>query len=288
MNLRKAVIPAAGLGLRFLPATKTIPKELFPIVDKPILLYVVKEAVEAGIEDIILITNRNKRAVETFFDENPPLEEALGKPGREQLYEMIKEIQNMANIIHIHQEKARGLGHAVYCARPIVGDQSFALLLGDEVMVSQGKNVTSQIKDIYMETQSSSVAVMEVAPSEVPKYGIVSVEDEQARPMRVQSVVEKPTIQEAPSRWALPGRYIFTASLFNFLENLSPGKNDEIQLTDGMTHLAQNQGLYAMPFVGQRYDAGSKLGYLQANIEMGLRHPEVGEALRNYLKNLSL
>ncbi len=288
MNLRKAVIPAAGLGLRFLPATKTIPKELFPIVDTPILLYVVKEAVEAGCEDIILITNQNKKSVESFFDDNRQLEEILAKPGKEQIYQTIKEIRNMANIIPVRQEKARGLGHAVHCARPIVGDQSFALLLGDEVMVSRGKNVTSQIRDLYMETLSSSVAVMEVPPSEVSKYGIVSLEDEQARPMRVRSVVEKPAIREAPSHWALPGRYIFTASLFDYLENLSPGKNGEIQLTDGMTQLAQNHELYATPFVAQRYDAGSKLGYLQANIEMGLQHPEVGEALRNYLKNLRL
>ncbi len=288
MNLKKAIIPAAGMGVRFLPATKTIPKELFPIVDKPILLYVVEEAVEAGIEDIILVTNENKKAVENFFDEDKQLEKTLIETGREQLCETIKKIRNMANVIHVHQEEARGLGHAVYCAKSIVGDQSFALLLGDEVMVSEKKNVTSQIKDLYMKTQSSSVAVMKVAPSEVSRYGIISVEDEQSRPMKVQSVVEKPEMPEAPSHWALPGRYIFTASIFDFLENLSPGKNNEIQLTDGMTHLARNHELYATPFVARRYDAGSKFGYLQANIEIGLQHPEVGESLRKYLKKLSL
>ena len=288
MKLNKAVIPAAGFGVRFLPATKTIPKELFPIVDKPILLHIVGEAVEAGIEDIILVINRNKSAVENFFNENNSLKEFLIKTGREEICEELEKIQNMANIICVHQDEAKGLGHAVYCARPVIGSQSFALLLGDEIMVSKKKNVTSQLRDIYLETRSSSVAVMKVTPSEVSKYGIVSVEDEHSFPMKVQFVVEKPKALEAPSHWALPGRYVFTTSIFDFLKNLSPGKNNEIQLTDGMTHLARNQALYATPFVARRYDAGSKLGYLQANIEMGLRHPEVGEGLRNYLKNLSL
>ena len=284
---QKSDYSRCGSGSAFLPATKTIPKELFPIVDKPILLYVVEEAVEAGMEDIILVTNENKRAVESFFDEDRKLEKTLIETGREQVCETIKKIRNMANVIHVRQKEARGLGHAVYCAKSIVGDQSFALLLGDEIMVSEKKNVTSQIKDLYMKTQSSSVAVMKVAPSEVSRYGIISVEDEQSRPMKVQSVIEKPETLEAPSHWALPGRYVFTASIFNFLENLSPGKNNEIQLTDGMTHLARTHELYATPFVAQRYDAGSKLGYLQANIEMGLRHPEVGKSLKRYLKKLS-
>ena len=288
MNIKKAVIPVAGLGIRFLPATKNIPKELFPIVDTPILLYVVQEAVEAGIEDIILITNENKKATEIFFQPNCELEEALIRSGKKDLQKRIKDISGMANVICLQQDKPKGLGDAVYCAKSVVGNQSFALLLGDEIMVSKGKNVISQLKDVHDKTQCSCVAVMEVEPSEVCKYGMVCLEDENARPMKIQSVVEKPSVHEAPSRWALPGRYIFTASVFQFLENLPAGKNGEIQLTDAMTPLAQKQGLYACPFVAKRYDAGDKFGYLQANIEMGLNHPEVGKKLRAYLKNLSL
>jgi UTP--glucose-1-phosphate uridylyltransferase len=289
MPIKKAVIPAAGLGTRFLPATKTVPKELLPIVDKPILLHVVEEAIEAGIEDLIIIAGRNKNAIEDFFDRSYELEDTLEKTGKTDLLKIVKDIQDMVHIISIRQKAAKGLGHAVYMGKPAVGDQAFAVMLGDEIMVAdQGPNVTAQLAQAYEATQCSTVAVMEVAPPDVQKYGIVAVEDPQAETMKVTSVVEKPQPDEAPSRLALPGRYVFNPSLFKFLENQPPGKNGEIQLTDAMTAEAQGTGLYARRFVAQRYDAGDKLGYLQANIEMGLRHPQIGGALRDYLQQLKL
>lgn len=289
MKLKKAVIPAAGLGTRFLPATKTVPKELLPIVDKPILLHVVEEAIQAGIEDIIFIAGRNKTAIEDFFDRSYELEDTLVKTGKTELLKMVKDIQEMVEVISIRQKEAKGLGHAVYMGKPAVGDQPFAVLLGDEIMINRGgPSVTAQLAQGYSETGASTVAVMEVPEADVKKYGIVEVENQDTENMKVLSVVEKPNPSQAPSRLALPGRYVFNASLFEFLENQPPGKNGEIQLTDAMTAEAQGPGLFARRFTARRYDAGDKLGYLQANIEMGLQHPEVGESLRNYLKNLEL
>ena len=269
----------------------TVPKELLPIVDTPILLFVVKEAIEAGIEDLILIAGRNKHAIEDFFDRSFELEDTLVKAGKEDLLKQIREIQSMINIVSIRQKEAKGLGHAVHTAKPAVGEEPFAVLLGDEIMVQtkpEHKNVTQQLCQIYSDTQTSTVAVMEVPEADVSKYGIVQVTNSKADVMSVETVVEKPKAQEAPSRLALPGRYVFSSSLFHHLENLSPGKNGEIQLTDGMTRLAINEGLFATRFSSQRYDAGDKLGYLMANIELGLQHPEVGQGLRAYLKNLNL
>ena len=267
-----------------------MPKELLPIVDTPILLHVVKEAIRAGVEDIIIIAGRNKTAIEDFFDRSYELEDTLAKTGKTELLEIVKTIQDMVQIISIRQKEAKGLGHAVYTAKPIVGDQPFAVLLGDEIMINEGDetSVTGQLIDCYNQTQCASVAVMEVAKEDVRKYGIVDVEDGSLKHMKVQSVVEKPDPDQAPSQLALPGRYIFNANIFSSLADLPPGKNGEIQLTDAMTEIAQGEGLYATRFVAKRYDAGDKFGYLQANIEMGLKHPQVGEALRHYLKNLSL
>lgn len=289
MSIKKAIIPAAGLGTRFLPATKTVPKELLPIVDTPILLHVVHEAIKAGIEDIVIIAGRNKTAIEDFFDRSYELEDTLAKAGKTDLLKIIKDIQEMIQVISIRQKEAKGLGHAVYTAKPVVGQQAFAVLLGDEIMIREdGPSVTGQLCELYEKNNCSTVAVMEVPEKDVRKYGIVSVADTSKENMKVQSVVEKPSVTEAPSNLALPGRYVFTPPLFEFLENLPPGKNGEIQLTDAMTELAQGEGLYATRFVAQRYDAGDKFGYLQANIEMGLKHPEVGTRLRQYLKNLKL
>lgn len=289
MPLRKAVIPAAGLGTRFLPATKTVPKELLPIVDTPILLHVVKEAIQAGIEDIIIIAGRNKSAIEDFFDRSYELEDTLHKTGKTELLSIVKEIQEMVQIISIRQKEAKGLGHAVYTAKPIVGNEPFAVLLGDEIMITGDKrSVTGQLADAYDETKLSTVAVMDVPETDVNKYGIVDVDSSDKKLMKVSNVVEKPNVGDAPSQLALPGRYVFNASLFTSLENLPPGKNNEIQLTDAMTEIAQKEGLYATRFEARRYDAGDKFGYLQANIEMGLEHPQISEQLRNYLKNLNL
>ena len=287
-TVKKAVIPAAGLGTRFLPATKTVPKELFPIVDKPIILYVVEEALQAGLEDLVIVAGRNKNAIEDFFDRSYELEDRLAQTGKTELLQRIKEIQEMVQVISIRQKEAKGLGHAVYTAKPIVGDQPFAVLLADELMIhGKGPSVTAQLKQKYQETGCSMVAVMEVSLDEIHKYGVVQVEDQKAETMKVISVVEKPCGEEAPSPLALPGRYLFNPSLFGFLENQAPGKNGEIQLTDAMSQEAKHSGLYATRFVAQRYDAGDKLGYLQANIELGLKHPQIGEALKTYLGGVS-
>jgi UTP--glucose-1-phosphate uridylyltransferase len=288
-RVRKAIIPAAGLGTRFLPATKTVPKEMLPIIDKPTILFIVEEAVRAGIEDIILIAGRNKEAIEDFFDCSYELQDKLSKEGKSDWVEMLDRIQSMANVISVRQKKALGLGHAIYCGRPVVGDEPFAILLGDEIMIStpEQKTVTEQLANIYSETDLSTVAIMEVPKSEVSKYGIISGTPFKKDTLRIQSVVEKPAPDQAPSRWALPGRYVFTAEIFKYLENTKPGKNGEIQLTDAMVEVAQKHGLIGTPFEARRYDAGDKVGFLQANIELGLEHPELGERLRVYLKQLA-
>ncbi|MCM2280225.1 MAG: UTP--glucose-1-phosphate uridylyltransferase GalU [Bdellovibrionaceae bacterium] len=287
-RVRKAIIPAAGLGTRFLPATKTVPKEMLPIIDRPTLLYIVEEAVRAGIEDIVLIAGRNKEAIEDFFDCSYELQDKLAKDGKHETVEMLIKIQNMANIISIRQKQAIGLGHAVLCGRPIVGDEPCAVLLGDEIMISgpQQQTVTETLAKSYVATGLSTVAIMEVPENEVSKYGIVGGTMQGDGRLRIQAVVEKPAPTQAPSRWALPGRYVFSAEIFQYLEKTKPGKNGEIQLTDAMVEVAKAHGLLGAPLLARRYDAGDKFGYLQANIEMGLEHPEVAPRLREYLKGL--
>lgn len=287
-KVKKALIPAAGLGTRFLPATKTIPKEMLTIVDQPILLYVVEEAVRAGIEDIVLIAGRGKSAIEDFFDCSYELEDQLSKTGKTDLLLRLQKIRNMANIISIRQKQALGLGHAVLCGEPVIGKEDFAVLLGDEIMYSAPNEptVTEQLSTIFSETGLSTVAVMEVEPSEVEKYGIIDgVRDSSGR-FQVQSVIEKPALNAAPSCFALPGRYTFSHHIFDYLRNSKPGKNGEIQLTDSMTEVARNHGMLATEFKAQRFDAGDKLGYLIANIEMGLKHEDLSTPLKAYLQNL--
>ncbi len=300
-TIKKAIIPAAGLGTRFLPATKTIPKEMLPIVDRPTLLYIVEEAARAGIEDIILIAGRNKTAIEDFFDCSYELQDKLSKDGKTAWVDDLVKIQNMVNVISIRQKQALGLGHAVLCGKPIVGDEPFAVLLGDEIMISspQQKTVTGTLADTYVATGLSTVAIMEVAQSEVSKYGIIGgipftsmgtharSDAVNAGVLRIQTVVEKPAIAEAPSRWALPGRYVFSAEIFKYLENTKPGKNGEIQLTDAMVEVARHHGLLGSPFAARRYDAGDKLGFVQANIELALDNAEIGPRLRQYIKDLA-
>lgn len=287
--IRKAVIPAAGLGTRFLPATKSIPKEMLTVVDRPILLYIVEEAVRAGIEDIVLIAGRGKTEIEDFFDVSYELEDTLVRQGKTDLLERINYIKNLANIISIRQKQPLGLGHAILCGRPVVGDEPFAVLLGDEIMISSPSQptVTEQLVNLARETHQSCVAVMEVAPSEVKKYGIIEVKPLSEKTYQVLSVVEKPEPAQAPSRLALPGRYVFDALIFDEIKNSQPGKNGEIQLTDAMTTLAQKKGIIATQFVAKRYDAGDRLGYLQANVELALEHPELGQDFREYLKQLA-
>lgn len=286
LKIKKAVIPAAGLGTRFLPATKTVPKELFPLVDKPLILHIVEEAVNAGIEDIILVSGRGKEAIEDFFDKSYELEDTLAKSGKTDLLESITRVRNLANIISIRQKEALGLGHAVLCAEPIVGSEPFAVLLGDEIMVGE-PNVTEQLCHHFSQGGLSTVAVMKVEESEVSKYGIVDVSEKSPGLFQVKNVIEKPSLSEAPSQWALPGRYTFTSQLFKFLKDTRPGKNGEIQLTDGMNGLAKRNELLASTFKATRYDAGDKFGFLQANIELGLKHPEVQEKLKKYILQLA-
>lgn len=287
--VKKAVIPAAGLGTRFLPVTKTIPKEMLPIVDTPILLHIVQEAVAAGIEDIIIVSGRGKNAIEDFFDSSYELEDTLQKTGKLALLEPIKKIKDMANIISIRQKQALGLGHAVWTAKPIVGSEAFAVMLGDELLIPTPGTTSglSHLCKTAIDMKMSTVAVMEVEASEVHKYGIVDVEKQRENLWKILSVVEKPKAEDAPSRLALPGRYVFEAEIFALLEITKPSANGEIYLTDAMTDLAKQKGLLATILPGRRFDAGDKMGYLQANIELGLEHPEIGTKLRAYLRQLA-
>lgn len=285
-KVKKAIIPAAGLGTRFLPATKTVPKEMLTIVDAPIIFYVVEEAIQAGIEDIVLIQGRGKTAIEDFFDTSYELEDKLAKDGKTHLLERLIRIREMANIISIRQKQPLGLGHAVLCGKKVVGSEPFAVLLGDEIMVqkNQQPNTIEHLAKIFDETQHSTVAVMQVPITDVSKYGIADViENESANYFKVRGFVEKPRPELSPSRWALPGRYIFRPEIFDELAGAKPGVLGEIQLTDSMNALSKKQNFFASSFSAERFDAGDKLGYLQANIELGLQHPEIGAALKQYI-----
>lgn len=285
-KVKKAIIPAAGLGTRFLPATKTVPKEMLTIVDAPIILYVVEEAVEAGIEDIVLIAGRGKYAIEDFFDTSYELEDKLAKDGKAHLLERVTKIRDKANIISIRQKQAMGLGHAVHCGLPIIGKEPFAVLLGDEITMGQ-PNVTSQLVKSFDETSTSTISIMKVDDKDVSKYGIAEVEENSQGFFKVKSLMEKPKPSETKSRWALPGRYVFDNHIMDILNSAKPSLNGEIQLTDSMKVLCQTKGLNAMTFTADRYDAGDKLGYLQANIELALRNSELSVELKNYIKQLA-
>lgn len=286
MKVKKAVIPAAGLGTRFLPATKSVPKEMLTVVDAPIIFYVVEEAIQAGIEDIVLIQGRGKSAIEDFFDTSYELEDKLLKDKKYHLLERLTQIRNMANIISIRQKQPLGLGHAVLCAESVIGSDPFAVLLGDEIMVpaTEGApNSLTQLCHAFESVKSSVVAVMKVADQDVSKYGIAEVKDSGPGPFRVSRFIEKPSPQDVTSRWALPGRYVLDAKVFDELRNAQPGVLGEIQLTDALNQLAQKTPFYALPTTALRYDAGDKLGYLIANIELALKHPELGPSLKRYI-----
>ena len=293
-RLRKAIIPAAGLGTRFLPATKTIPKEMLPIIDRPVLLYIVEEAVRAGIEDIVLIAGRGKTAIEDFFDVSYELQDKLEKEGKHEWLETLLKIQSMANIISVRQKQALGLGHAVMCGYPVIGEEPFAVLLGDEVMINRPNEptVTETVAKVYNETQCSSVAIMDVPLEDQSKYGIVEGTKVSTKSphtvLKLEKIIEKPKIGETQSQWALPGRYVFTAEIFKYLKNLKPGRNGEFQLTDAMVPLCASQNIYSTTFESQRFDTGDKLGFIKANIELALERPELGPALRQYLRTLRL
>lgn len=285
MNVRKAIIPAAWLGTRFLPATKAQPKEMLPIVDKPTIQYIIEEAVEAGIQDIIVVTGRNKRSIEDHFDRSIELELELEKGDKQEMLDMVREISEMANIHYIRQKEPRGLGHAILAAQHFIGDEPFAVLLGDDVVISK-QPCLGQMLDVFKEYQTSILGVQTVAHEVVNKYGIIAGKQVDERVYKVNDMVEKPSVEEAPSNVAVLGRYIITPEIFRFLETQDVGKGGEIQLTDALKRLAKEQAMYAYDFKGHRYDVGSKVGFIQANIEFALRREELREEMEEYLSRL--
>ena len=282
-RIRKAIIPAAGLGTRFLPATKAQPKEMLPIVDKPTLQYIIEECVASGIEEILIITGRNKKSIEDHFDRSVELEMELEKSGKEEMLKMVREISDMVNIHFIRQKEPRGLGHAILCAKTFVGNEPFAVLLGDDVVYNDNKPCLKQLIDCYEEYKTSVLGVQTVEPQDVNKYGIVGGLHIEDRVYKVKNLIEKPAVEEAPSNVAILGRYIITPKIFEILENTKPGKGNEIQLTDALLELIKHEAMYAYDFEGRRYDVGDKLGFLQATVEFALKREELREPFIQYL-----
>ncbi|AOR24743.1 UTP--glucose-1-phosphate uridylyltransferase GalU [Clostridium taeniosporum] len=285
-KIRKAVIPAAGLGTRFLPATKAQPKEMLPIVDKPTLQYIIEEAIDSGIEEILIITGRNKKSIEDHFDRSLELEIELEKSGKKEMLEMVKDISNMVDIHFIRQKEPKGLGHAIHCAKAFTGDEPFAVLLGDDIVYNEEKPCLKQLIDCYNEYKTSVLGVQTVARENVNKYGIVDGLHIEDRVYKVKGLVEKPSIEEAPTNVAILGRYIITPKIFEILENTEPGKGGEIQLTDALLELMEQEAMYAYDFEGRRYDVGDKLGFLQATVEYALKKPNINEEFTEYLKGV--
>lgn len=285
MKVRKAIIPAAGLGTRFLPATKAQPKEMLPIVDKPTIQYIIEEAVASGIEEILIITGRSKRAIEDHFDKSIELELELKSKHKDDLLQQVDYISNLAEIYYIRQKEPKGLGHAISCARTFVGNEPFAVMLGDDV-VDNDVPCLKQLIDVYNEYKTTVLGVQEVAPENVNKYGIVKGMHIENGVYKVKDLVEKPEIGKAPSNVAILGRYIITPRIFEILENTAPGKNGEIQLTDALKELVTQEAMYAYNFKGKRYDVGDKLGFLQATVEFALKRNDLKEEFFNYLKEI--
>ncbi|EOU1491557.1 UTP--glucose-1-phosphate uridylyltransferase GalU [Clostridium perfringens] len=287
-KIRKAIIPAAGLGTRFLPATKAQPKEMLPIVDKPTIQYIIEEAIASGIEEILIITGRSKKCIENHFDKSVELEMELEKSGKNELLDLVRDISDMVDIHYIRQKEPRGLGHAIHCAKTFVGDEPFAILLGDDVVYNEEKPCLKQLIDCYNEYKTSVLGVQTVPESHVSKYGIVDDGKYiEGKVYKVKGLVEKPSVEEAPSNVAILGRYIVTPRIFDILENTKPGKGGEIQLTDALLELMGQEAMYAYDFEGRRYDVGDKLGFLEATVEYALRRPELREGFVEYLNNLS-
>lgn len=287
-KIRKAVIPAAGYGTRFLPATKATPKEMLPIVDKPTIQYIVEEALASGIEDILIISGHAKRAIEDHFDSAPELEMELERKEKMDLLKMVQEAAAI-RVYYIRQQHMRGLGDAILCAKAFVGDEPFAVLLGDDVVYNPEKPALRQLMDVYETTGASVLGCQQVAPERVSNYGIVAGESmDSDRCMSVHDMVEKPAIEEAPSRMAVLGRYIITSGIFDILEQTAPGKGGEVQLTDALKVLANREQMVAYDFEGIRYDVGSKMGFLKATVEYALRRPDLKEPFEAYLKELEV
>lgn len=285
-KITRAVIPAAGLGTRFLPATKATPKEMLPIVDKPTIQYIVEEALASGIEDILIITGRSKRAIEDHFDRSVELELSLEEKKQEELLKQVQEISDI-RIHYIRQKEPKGLGHAILCAKQFIGNEPFAVLLGDDVVYNDEKPALRQLMDVYEETGASVLGVQEVPREKVSSYGIVAARaTKEPRTFAVADMVEKPSIEEAPSNMAVLGRYVITSEVFGILEETPPGRGNEIQLTDALRTLAKIQPMYAYNFEGRRYDVGDKQGFLEATVEYALRRPELRDRFLAYLKKV--
>ena len=285
-KIRKAIIPAAGLGTRFLPATKAQPKEMLPIVDKPTIQYIIEEAVASGIEEILIITGRSKKCIEDHFDKSVELELELEKNGKEQMLKMVREISDMVDIHFIRQKEPMGLGHAISCAKTFVGNEPFAVLLGDDIVYNEGKPCLKQLIDCYDEYKTSVLGVQTVEAKDVNKYGIVNGIHIEDRVYKVKGLVEKPPVEEAPSNVAILGRYIITPQIFKILEETKPGKGGEIQLTDALLKLIDEEAMYAYDFEGTRYDVGDKLGFLKATVEYALRREDLRDGFIEYLNIL--
>lgn len=283
MKVHKAIIPAAGLGTRFLPATKAQPKEMLPIVDTPTIQFIVEEAIASGIEDIIIVTGRNKRAIEDHFDKNVELEEELKKSQKEDLLAQVRDISNMVNIHYIRQKEPKGLGHAIYCAKAFIGNEPFAVLLGDDIVKAE-EPCLKQLIRVYNEYKTTVLGVQRVPDSEVSKYGIVAGRQVEDRIFKVNDMVEKPDPEQAPSNIAILGRYIISPAIFSHLENITPGKGGEIQLTDALKSLMHHEAMYAYDFIGKRYDVGNKMGFLQATVEFALEREDLKDEFRAWLK----
>lgn len=284
MKVRKAVIPAAGLGTRMLPATKTIPKEMLPIVDKPSIQYIIEEAVASGIEDILVVTNRAKSAMDDYFDYHPELEQRLARSGKHDEVEIVRRTADIANIFYVRQKETKGLGHAIWRAKRFVGDEPFAVLLGDDIMLSE-KPVTGQLIEVAQAYDCSVVGVQRVAYEEIGKYCTLGVKKVEERCYDVEKLIEKPRPDQVISDFAILGRYVLTPRIFDILENLPVGYGGEIQLTDGLHVLCEIERVMAYDFIGKRYDTGNLRGYLEVVVDFALEHPEVSEWMRDFIKN---
>lgn len=286
MSIRKAIFPAAGLGTRFLPATKSSPKEMLPLVDKPMIQYVVEEAVKSGIKDITIVTGRRKQAIEDFFDISFELEHELEKKGKKDLLDEMKQISNMASVSYIRQKEPLGLGHAIWVARDLVGAETFAVLLGDDIIDSEIPCLKQMI-DVYNKYKCSVLAVQRVDKKDISKYGVIDAHKLENNVYHVQDMVEKPEASKAPSDLAIIGRYILTPEIFDCLEMTKEDKSGEIQLTNGLRLLRKKQAVYACEFEGERYDAGSKIGFLKATVEFALKRDDLAGEFKEYLKKMA-
>lgn len=287
MKIRKAVFPAAGLGTRFLPVTKAIPKEMLPLVDKPLIQYCVEEAIASGIEDIIIITGRGKTAIEDHFDTSRELEFLLEEKGKRDLLKMVRDISNLVKFSYTRQKEALGLGHAILCAKDLVGNEPFAVFLGDDIIDSEVPAMKQMI-EVYKKYRHTVLAVQRVPRESISNYGVIKGEQVEDRIFKVSDMVEKPRAEDAPSDLAVIGRYVLTPDIFDYLENTRPGKLGEIQLTDAIKNMALRHPVYALEFEGDRYDAGDKLGFLKANVSFAMKRDDLKEEFIKFLKGLKL